>query len=287
MHQEETKNMLTDEIFQSIYGEQPLFLKWLLEDFYETIKEKEKIPNDLVIKREVPLLRTSKKQKQYRGDILVLLDDRYISLEVFTTLTKEGLTKSIAYMNRIYGTQMEKKEKKYQKLKKVTLLMIVEKVTTKIGKEWIQKYDLRNEKHELLNEAIEIYIIRLDKISVGGYNEGENNKLKKHILMMEAKTKKEREEFAKGSEKLMIIARYANNFIEDEVTSDFFSLESKKKDMYKEEGLMEGKKEGRKEGKKEEQRNIAMKMLKKSPISYISEITGLSEKEIKKLMKQE
>ncbi len=280
MHQEETKNMLTDEIFQSIYGEQPLFLKWLLEDFYETIKEKEKIPNDLVIKREVPLLRTSKKQKQYRGDILVLLDDRYISLEVFTTLTKEGLTKSIAYMNRIYGTQMEKKEKKYQKLKKVTLLMIVEKVTTKIGKEWIQKYDLRNEKHELLNEAIEIYIIRLDKISVGRYNEGENNKLKKHILMMEAKTKKEREEFAKGSEKLMIIARYANNFIEDEVTSDFFSLESKKKDMYKEEGLMEGK--------KEEQRNIAKNLLQENmPLEMISRATKLSRKEIEKLMIQE
>ena len=45
-----------------------------------------------------------------------------------------------------------------------------------------------------------------------------------------------------------------------------------------------GRWEGRQEGRQEERQEVALNMLKKkTKISYISEITGLSEKEIKKL----
>ena len=53
----------------------------------------------------------------------------------------------------------------------------------------------------------------------------------------------------------------------------------------KKEGLEQGKKEGLEQGKKESSKEIAIKMLKrKMPIEEISEITGLSDKEIKKLL---
>ena len=53
----------------------------------------------------------------------------------------------------------------------------------------------------------------------------------------------------------------------------------------KKEGIEQGKKEGIEQGKKESSKEIAIKMLKrKMPIEEISEITGLSDKEIKKLL---
>ena len=53
----------------------------------------------------------------------------------------------------------------------------------------------------------------------------------------------------------------------------------------KRKGIEQGKKEGLEQGKKERSKEIAIKMLKrKMPIEEISEITGLSDKEIKKLL---
>ena len=54
----------------------------------------------------------------------------------------------------------------------------------------------------------------------------------------------------------------------------------------KKEGIEQGKKEGLEQGKKESSKEIAIKMLKrKMPIEEISEITGLSDKEIKNFKK--
>ena len=50
------------------------------------------------------------------------------------------------------------------------------------------------------------------------------------------------------------------------------------------EGQREGLKKGRQEGRQEERQQVVLNMLKrKLDISVISEVTGLSEKEIKKL----
>ncbi len=50
------------------------------------------------------------------------------------------------------------------------------------------------------------------------------------------------------------------------------------------EGEREGIKKGRQEGRQEERQQVVLNMLKKKlNISVISEVTGLSEKEIKKL----
>ena len=54
----------------------------------------------------------------------------------------------------------------------------------------------------------------------------------------------------------------------------------------REEGRMEGRVEGRMEGRQERDRQVILNMLrKKTDISFISEVTGLSKKEIQKLKK--
>ncbi len=55
-------------------------------------------------------------------------------------------------------------------------------------------------------------------------------------------------------------------------------------EIVKEKGRWEGEREGIKKGRQEERQQVVLNMLKKKlNISVISEVTGLSEKEIKKL----
>ena len=56
------------------------------------------------------------------------------------------------------------------------------------------------------------------------------------------------------------------------------------REIIKEKGRWEGERKGRKEGRQEERKQIVLNMLKKkTDIAFISEVTGLSEKEIRKL----
>ncbi len=77
----------------------------------------------------------------------------------------------------------------------------------------------------------------------------------------------------------MSLEYFLNGFMDDEFCNTMFTMENK----IKETGRAEGKIEGRIEGKAEEKLEIAKAMLKKSDINYVSEITGLSKRKLKKL----
>ena len=56
------------------------------------------------------------------------------------------------------------------------------------------------------------------------------------------------------------------------------------REIIKEQGRWEGERKGLRKGRQEGQQQVILNMLKKKmDISFISEVTGLSEKEIKKL----
>ena len=56
------------------------------------------------------------------------------------------------------------------------------------------------------------------------------------------------------------------------------------REIIKEKGRWEGERKGRKEGRQERDKEVVLNMLKeKADIAFISKVTGLSEKEIKKL----
>ena len=59
------------------------------------------------------------------------------------------------------------------------------------------------------------------------------------------------------------------------------------REIIKEKGRWEGERKGRQEGRKERNKEIVLNMLtEKADISFISKVTGLSEKEIQKLKKR-
>ena len=56
------------------------------------------------------------------------------------------------------------------------------------------------------------------------------------------------------------------------------------REIIKEKGRWEGERKGRREGRQEERQQVVLNMLQeKADIAFIAKVTGLSEKEIKKL----
>ena len=125
------------------------------------------------------------------------------------------------------------------------------------------------EKSESTEESIEM----LEKI-IPNTNKEEKELLKRVISILfgeklgEEKTKELIEKIDGGEEKMLALV-------------DMIRNENK---MYINMGKKEGREEGRKEGRKNRNIEIAQKLLKiKMPISQISEVTELTEKEIEKL----
>ena len=136
------------------------------------------------------------------------------------------------------------------------------------GKTLISKMMLL-EKSESTEESIEM----LEKI-IPNTNKEEKELLKRVISILfgeklgEEKTKELIEKIDGGEEKMLALV-------------DMIRNENK---MYINMGKKEGREEGRKEGRKNRNIEIAQKLLKiKMPISQISEVTELTEKEIEKL----
>ena len=129
-------------------------------------------------------------------------------------------------MSTIYGTQtLEGKD--YNQNKKMVVLIIADKVNKdlELDEEWFQKFDLRNIHDKQILDDVSIYVVRLDMLNEKSYNEGESDKLQKHMKLIKAKTNEEREEIGKESEELMIIAQTTNRFLTDPRLEEKYNLE--------------------------------------------------------------
>ncbi len=279
------KKLISDLLFKEIYGTHKEFLKDFLDSFFSYLK-KDYFYEQEVLYDEVPLKKFKQKDKGFRGDVLLVLPQMYISIEAFSKLTLAGIKKTLSYITRIYSTQMKEKNKDYMNLRKVVAIVIADEVSEQLKLEdtWFQEYKLRNTEKEELTEDIEFYILRLDKVKKIPYNEGESNKLILHLKLMGARSHKERKQIGRNDEILMTIAEHMVNFMNDRETNQIYSIENKLRNLGKEEGLEEGKKEGKELYKKE----IVTNMLQNHYTSEeIMNITGLSKEELEKIKEKQ
>ncbi len=280
--------LLEDHIFKAIYGEHPEVLKSFLDAFFQHIHKMDFFKE---VYEEVPIQKCKYKRKSMRGDLLVVLNHCFISIEAFGILNETGIKKTIAYLSRIYGNQLKNKEE-YKKSKKVIGIIIADRISPRklIEEKWFSKYQFQNEKQTILTEEIEIYVLRLDEIRKMKYYEGESDMLWKHLRMMGAKSNKERRQI--GREKIfMTISDYYCDYMNDRETNEIFSIENKTKYIYLEEGekrgLKKGEKLGLKKGQQQEKIKIAQNLIKENmPVLLISKSTGLKVEEIEAIAKK-
>ena len=151
-------------------------------------------------------------------------------------------------------------------------------------------YKIMNEKGELYVKNFIIYEINMDYYSNVWYSKNEEEIEKKKYMIMLDLGKKELETMPKDK----IVDKYITNVVvvnNDPEFMNYMSEEEDKKKIQnsllseaKEEGISQGYTTGINDGISQEKVSIAKNMLKKNmPIEDISEITGLSIEEIKKI----
>ena len=180
--------------------------------------------------------------------------------------------KSLAYASYIYSHQL-RKNNPYKRLKKVTSFNIMNGNYKLSNNEIINKYELINViSHEkILNESIEMLLIRLDILDKISYSKSEERFIR-WCRLINAKTREEIMEIAKGDELMMSTVEMVDSFINDPEVISIFHDDSWK--------VVSAEQRGKDKGIIQTAKN----MLKENcNPEFISRVTNLSISEIKKL----
>ncbi|MBR1679265.1 MAG: Rpn family recombination-promoting nuclease/putative transposase [Bacilli bacterium] len=222
--------------------------------------------------------------KAMYSDIIVETEDIIIDIEAQTNFDLEALNKSKAYAHVLSGYQLKSGEH-YEKMKPLVQIIFAKKVSNKLKlkKEFLDHFHLVNEELNYYHsDDFHIYLVQVDKEANEGYND--NEMLKKMVMMMNSNSLEEVKKITKGDEKLMDMATEIEEFLYGKKAMDLFGDRKRYEKMYLEQGRNEGIALGRNEGIYQTQEETAHKMMEKGySFDEIQEITGLSEKQIKKL----
>ena len=279
-------NGLNDIVFKNTLcvEEHKGLLKWLLESCLDI-----KIDNLILKDKEL-----SKKTKYSKGrvvDLLIESDNKMFNVEINNRPHDYNNDRNLGYLANLYGKSIDKSND-YKKINSCIQLNITS------GKKDIElksKYllvDTLNESKNIWTENFIIYEINVDLLKKLYYNKDIKSINKYKPVIMLTLNKEELEEFSLGDERIMEYKDKVNELNSDD---DFVTFISRKEDQEKTENALrtiiseknEELKNSREELKTQKTKlNIehARKMKEKNiDLNTISEITGLSIKEIEDL----
>ena len=270
----ETKEFIgltSDFVFKHIFSH-----KRIIKDFYASylkyIKSNLTISNIRVTKQKYIQNNNIKLHDYYLDIVIVLSDGELVNIEMYNNFGETECKKSLAYASYIYSHQL-RKNNPYKRLKKVTSFNIMNGNYKLSNNEIINKYELINViSHEkILNESIEMLLIRLDILDKISYSKSEERFIR-WCRLINAKTREEVMEIAKGDELMMSTVEMVDSFINDPEVISIFHDDSWK--------VVSAEQRGKDKGIIQTAKN----MLKENcNPELISRVTNLSISEIKKL----
>ena len=279
-------NGLNDIVFKNTLcvEEHKGLLKWLLESCLDI-----KIDNLILKDKEL-----SKKTKYSKGrvvDLLIESDNKMFNVEINNRPHDYNNDRNLGYLANLYGKSIDKSND-YKKINSCIQLNITS------GKKDIElksKYllvDTLNESKNIWTDNFIIYEINVDLLKKLYYNKDIKSINKYKPVIMLTLNKEELEEFSLGDERIMEYKDKVNELNSDD---NFVTFISREEDQEKTENALrtiiseknEELKNSREELKTQKTKlNIehAKKMKEKNiDLNTISEITGLSIKEIENL----
>ena len=270
----ETKEFIwltSDFVFKHIFSN-----KRIIKDFYYSylkyINSNLNISNIRVTKQKYIQNNNIKLHDYYLDIVIVLSDGELVNIEMYNNFGETECKKSLAYASYIYSHQL-RKNNPYKRLKKVTSFNIMNGNYKLSNNEIINKYELINViSHEkILNESIEMLLIRLDILDKISYSKSEERFIR-WCRLINAKTREEIMEIAQGDELMMSTVEMVDNFINDPEVISIFHDDSWK--------VVSAEQRGKDKGIIQTAKN----MLKENcNPEFISRVTNLSISEIKKL----
>ena len=274
-----------DDVFKIIFGtnERAPYLRALLESLLH-----KKITN-IVVRNDVALDKVHADNKLMRLDILAEIDgNEMVNIEFQNKNEYNVEERSDAYASGIYYNSLRVGDKYIQAKKTIVI--------------WILGYDLftdgnyhetartkRDFNNEVVSKNIEYHYFQLPKF-LKQVTEIKNPEEQWLAYLSGSLNKEEMEVLFKMNRSIEEINEIVDIVLSDQDVQDELNnrilaknLEDLKKRRAYEDGEKAGKREGKLEGKIEVKLEIAKKMLENGEkIEYITEITGLTEGEIKK-----
>ena len=274
----ETKEFIwltSDLVFKHIFSN-----KRIIKDFYASylkyIKSNLTISNIRVTKQKYIQNNNIKLHDYYLDIVIVLSDGELVNIEMYNNFGETECKKSLVYASSIYSRQLKKRDP-YNNIKKVTSFNIMNGNYKLNNNDMLNKYELINiiNHEKLFKESIEMLLIRLDILDKISYSKSEERFIR-WCRLINAKTREEIMEIAKGDELMMSTVEMVDSFIHDPEVISIFHDDSWKVVSAEQ----RGKDKGLKEGLLKTAKNM---LLKNYTPKEISEITNLSISEIKKL----
>ena len=281
-------NLKNDIIFKAFFGKKGN--EEFLIDFLEALL-KIKITK-IEIQEDVNLEQLSVEEKGGRLDIQAILNDGVIAnIEMQVRNNHNMEVRTTFYASKIMSRETSRGEN-YQSIKKIILINI-------LGYNMFKKYDeyihktaivLDGHREEIVIDNIEWWFIELPKFRK--MHKDINNKIDQWLLFIDDE-EKELVKMAEEKNQTLQKAREKMNYLTGDAAvrrlaelREIWELDYNSDINYaREKGEKSGLKRGRKEGRAEEKKEIAKKLLKlKMPIEQISEITNLTEEEIKNIV---
>ena len=278
----ETKEFIwltSDLVFKHIFSN-----KRIIKDFYASylkyIKSNLTISNIRVTKQKYIQNNNIKLHDYYLDIVIVLSDGELVNIEMYNNFGETECKKSLVYASSIYSRQLKKRDP-YNNIKKVTSFNIMNGNYKLNNNDMLNKYELINiiNHEKLFKESIEMLLIRLDILDKISYSKSEERFIR-WCRLINAKTREEIMEIAKGDELMMSTVEMVDSFINDPEVISIFHDDSWKVVSAEQRGKDKGIVEGEKKGLLKTAKNM---LLKNYTPKEISEITNLSISEIKKL----
>ena len=268
--------LMQDSIFKAIVVNEKdtRLLDYILSDILE-----EKVHVFKFVPTELKIRRKSERVKV--TDLIVESDNgKHILVELNSNFSKSTKVRNLSYYASYYS-QIVEKSKKYDESLETVLINLNHDSKVELDK---KTYLLKcNEDDSIYTNTFKIININLVKYKELWYDECiKGNKKHIHLVMLNANM----DEMKKLGKKDKVVKEFEERMLtltKDGVVINHLSYEEDQEKIRRSE-ISEARDEGITKGIAEEKDNIAINMLKKNMNTKdIIEITGLSEKELKKL----
>ena len=224
---------------------------------------------------------TGNKTKDYRLDLILEKDNNIVIIEMNNNYYKFLTNKNYQYLYRVAGTRFEQGEDYSDKPSK--LILFNNYVNRKEPNRKKSNYKLNELETGLIIPDIESYEIYLPNFKRVCYD---TSKVEVSLSLFSCKSYEEMREKTTSKEDIKIIEELERLAMNEKFIYDYDreAVRIKTENSIRKEAMELGERRGMHLGERKEKRNIVKAMLKKNmKINLISELTGLSAKEINKL----
>ena len=299
----EVLNCLSDRVFKSLFSNESLkgVLSYII--VYVTDLTKEEVYDNIeIVNPYEPVNNITEREKTH--DLKVNIENSTITLEMNKFNDSENKFRNAAHYHESIVKKLQRAKSKKDIGKVYQISFDVKNPLSESLISIIMMMDIKTHLIDPSESNFKKYLINVSKITKMGYNVNKLSRFEKILLMLSETKKESLRKIAKGDKELEDMEKEIERLSKDPETVSYINDETLRKIAYEidmenaekkghssgyteghSSGYTEGHSSGYSEGIHENSKDIAKKMLdKKMNIKDISDVTGMSIDEIKKLV---